>query len=344
MPLATDVAAPERNEHEHRHRDRDDAEPAHAGPRRGRARRGVPEGDRGPAPRRRGDRRDHLLHQHLQPERHAGGRAAGEEGGREGPARPAGGQDLAGARLARGHRVSEEDRPAAVPGRARLPDGRLRLHHLHRQLRPAGAAPGRDDHQERPGGRQRPVRQPQLRGARPPEREGQLPDEPAAGGRLRAGGRVDIDMANEPLGKGQRRAGRLPAGHLAEPRRRSARRCRPRPTRRPTAGSTSDFARPEPALGRRSRAASGKVYEWDPHSTYIQEPPYFDKFGMEPEHGEDIRSARPLAIFGDSVTTDHISPAGAIKPTSPAGLYLQEQGRRRRRTSTPTARAAATTG
>ncbi|MEW6128707.1 MAG: aconitate hydratase AcnA [Acidobacteriota bacterium] len=70
----------------------------------------------------------------------------------------------------------------------------------------------------------------------------------------------------------------------------------------------------------------GDVYEWDATSTYIQDPPYFEKFGMEPEAICEIKQARALAIFGDSVTTDHISPAGAIKATSPAGLYLQERG------------------
>ncbi len=64
---------------------------------------------------------------------------------------------------------------------------------------------------------------------------------------------------------------------------------------------------------------------------------------MEPGSFCDIRGARPLAIFGDSVTTDHISPAGAIKPTSPAGRYLLQRGVEQSRTSTPTARAAATT-
>ena len=71
---------------------------------------------------------------------------------------------------------------------------------------------------------------------------------------------------------------------------------------------------------------SGKVYAWDPNSTYIQEPPFFDRFSMTPGEVCDVRGARALAIFGDSVTTDHISPAGAIKKTSPAGLYLQERG------------------
>ena len=71
---------------------------------------------------------------------------------------------------------------------------------------------------------------------------------------------------------------------------------------------------------------TGDTYDWDPSSTYILEPPYFEKFSMEPEKLNDICGARPLAIFGDSVTTDHISPAGAIKSDSPAGQYLQEHG------------------
>ena len=69
---------------------------------------------------------------------------------------------------------------------------------------------------------------------------------------------------------------------------------------------------------------TGETYKWTSTSTYILEPPYFEKFSMEPENFDDICGARPLAIFGDSVTTDHISPAGAIKPDSPAGNYLQE--------------------
>jgi aconitate hydratase len=71
--------------------------------------------------------------------------------------------------------------------------------------------------------------------------------------------------------------------------------------------------------------ATGQVYDW-PSSTYIAKPPFFDGFTMTPPaHGADaIRGARALGIFGDSVTTDHISPAGSIKATSPAGLYLQE--------------------
>src|SRR5467141_3166323 len=73
-------------------------------------------------------------------------------------------------------------------------------------------------------------------------------------------------------------------------------------------------------------AGTGLVYAWNPQSTYIREPPYFEGFKDRPAKREDIRAARPLAIFGDSVTTDHISPAGSIKPNSPAGKYLLEHG------------------
>jgi len=70
----------------------------------------------------------------------------------------------------------------------------------------------------------------------------------------------------------------------------------------------------------------GLIYEWDKDSTYIQEPPYFENFSLEGGRFENIIGARVLAILGDSVTTDHISPAGAIKPDSPAGQYLQARG------------------
>src|SRR5437899_1986164 len=69
--------------------------------------------------------------------------------------------------------------------------------------------------------------------------------------------------------------------------------------------------------------AAGQVYAW-PRSTYIAKPPFFDGFKMTTTKTGDIRGARVLGIFGDSVTTDHISPAGSIKPTSPAGIYLLE--------------------
>ncbi|GGM78082.1 aconitate hydratase [Thermopolyspora flexuosa] len=71
---------------------------------------------------------------------------------------------------------------------------------------------------------------------------------------------------------------------------------------------------------------TGSTFEWDPNSTYVRKAPYFDGMPEKPEPVRDITGARVLALLGDSVTTDHISPAGAIKPDSPAGKYLREQG------------------
>jgi len=75
---------------------------------------------------------------------------------------------------------------------------------------------------------------------------------------------------------------------------------------------------------------SGDTFEWDPASTYVRKPPYFDGMPAQPEPVEDIPGARVLAMLGDSVTTDHISPAGAIKADSPAGEYLASHGVTRR--------------
>ncbi len=74
----------------------------------------------------------------------------------------------------------------------------------------------------------------------------------------------------------------------------------------------------------------GNVFSWDPGSTYVRKPPYFEGMGATPEPVTDITGARVLAKLGDSVTTDHISPAGSIKPDSPAGVYLAEHGVERR--------------
>jgi len=70
----------------------------------------------------------------------------------------------------------------------------------------------------------------------------------------------------------------------------------------------------------------GETYSWDDKSTYVRNPPYFDNMGIEPVAVEDIFEAPILGLFGDKITTDHISPAGAIKITSPAGKYLIEHG------------------
>src|SRR5205809_409687 len=137
-------------------------------------------------------------------------------------------------------------------------------------------------------------------------------------------GRVDIDLSREPIGKG--RNGKevflrdlWPT--LGEIRHVMQSALAPETFRK----LYRDFADQNPKWNE-IPSSSGDVYRWDEKSDYIHEPPFFENFSMEPGHIEEIRGARALGIFGDSVTTDHISPAGAIKPTSPAGQYLIARG------------------
>ena len=83
-----------------------------------------------------------------------------------------------------------------------------------------------------------------------------------------------------------------------------------------------DFTEGNPLWNAISSPA-GEVYTW-PKSTYIAEPPFFEGFGMQPGAAASVNNARILGVFGDSITTDHISPAGSIRPTSPAGVWLME--------------------
>jgi aconitate hydratase len=137
-------------------------------------------------------------------------------------------------------------------------------------------------------------------------------------------GRVDVDLTRDPLGRDP--SGRdvflrdlWPSSAEVDAAVRSA--VDPESYRR-----LYGRAAEENPLWNDIPAGTGKVYAWDDNSTYIQEPPFFDKFSMTPGDVCEVKGARALAIFGDSVTTDHISPAGAIKKNSPAGLYLQERG------------------
>ncbi len=137
-------------------------------------------------------------------------------------------------------------------------------------------------------------------------------------------GRVDIDLTREPLGKGKDGADvylRDIWPTLQEVRDLQRAALDPDTYRR-LYGSVAE----QNPLWNEIAAPAGDVYLWEEDSTYIQDPPFFQNFRMEPGQIGDIKGARPLAIFGDSVTTDHISPAGAIKASSPAGLYLQGRG------------------
>jgi aconitate hydratase len=136
-------------------------------------------------------------------------------------------------------------------------------------------------------------------------------------------GRVDIDMTSEPLGQGKGGPVYLKDiwPTLAEVRDLLQSALKPEVFRK----LYTNFAGQNP-LWNNVPSSVGQVYQWDTKSTYIQEPPFFVNFGMQPGAIGEIRGARPLGIFGDSVTTDHISPAGSIKKASPAGQFLIANG------------------
>ncbi len=137
-------------------------------------------------------------------------------------------------------------------------------------------------------------------------------------------GRVNIDLTTEPLGQAEDGADvflRDLWPSLEEVRDQMQTALQPEVFRE----LYSNFADQNPKWNE-IPSSVGHAYEWDEASTYIQEPPFFDGFGMEAGTIAEIAGARPLGVFGDSVTTDHISPAGAIKPDSPAGRYLVDNG------------------
>ncbi len=137
-------------------------------------------------------------------------------------------------------------------------------------------------------------------------------------------GRVDIDMSTDPIGKDK--AGRdvflkdlWPS--LQEVRDHMQAALKPEVFRR----LYTNFAEQNPKWNE-IPSTTGDVYAFEADSTYIQEPPFFTNFSMQPGTINEIKGARVLGLFGDSVTTDHISPAGAIKKSSPAGKFLVESG------------------
>jgi aconitate hydratase len=137
-------------------------------------------------------------------------------------------------------------------------------------------------------------------------------------------GRVDVDLTKEPVGKdkeGKETFLRDLWPSLKEVRDAMQSALKPEIFRK----LYRDFADQNPKWNE-IPSSTGDIYQWDEKSDYIHEPPFFENFTMEVGHIEEIRGARALGIFGDSVTTDHISPAGAIKATSPAGQYLISRG------------------
>jgi aconitate hydratase len=137
-------------------------------------------------------------------------------------------------------------------------------------------------------------------------------------------GRVNIDLTKEPIGKGKKGEDVYLKDiwpTLQEVRDQMQAALKPEVFQK----LYRDFAEQNPKWNE-IPASTGNVYQWDASSTYIQEPPFFSNFGLQSGQILEIKGARPLGIFGDSVTTDHISPAGSIKKTSPAGKYLLDHG------------------
>jgi len=137
-------------------------------------------------------------------------------------------------------------------------------------------------------------------------------------------GRVHIDLSREPLGKdkdGNKTFLRDLWPSLSEIRDAMETALSPETFRK----FYRDFADQNPKWND-IPSSTGDIYQWDEKSDYIHEPPFFQNFSMEAGHIEEIKGARALGIFGDTVTTDHISPAGAIKESSPAGKYLTSRG------------------
>src|SRR6201993_430185 len=137
-------------------------------------------------------------------------------------------------------------------------------------------------------------------------------------------GRVHIDLSRDPLGKdkdGKETFLRDLWPTLSEIQDTMQRALTPETFRK----FYRDFAEQNPKWNE-IPSSTGDIYQWDQKSDYIHDPPFFENFSMEPGHIAEIRGARALGIFGDTVTTDHISPAGAIKESSPAGKYLMSRG------------------
>jgi aconitate hydratase len=286
----------------------------------------APQAAPAPPPGGRGCRRggDHQLHQHLEPPGHGRSGPAGQE--RRG-ARPAGqavGQDLARPGLTGRYGLSRAGPTRGAPRAAGVLPRRLRLHHLHRQF---GPTPERG---QRTGAGRRSLRglgalgQPELRGSDPPRRADELPGLAPAGRGLRVGRdhghRPDRRPPGEDAeGKPVFLADIWPSEQEVSEAIRASLTSEMFRTRYGAVFEGDEYWAEVPVAG-------GETFSWQDDSTYVKNPPFFEGMTMTPTPVSDIEGARVLAMVGDSVTTDHISPAGSIGPDTPAGRYLAEHG------------------
>ena len=252
------------------------------------------------------------------------------------------GQDLAGAGLQGRDRVPGARGPDRVPRRARLQPRRLRLHDLHRQLRAAARGDLRRRQAEDlavvsvlSGNRN-------FEGRINPDVKMNYLASPPLCVAYALAGTMDIDLYDEPLGTDTHGDARLPQGHLADEQPRSPRRSRRRSSRTCSARATARCSTATSA-GTRSRSRPATAFAWDERSTYVRQPPFFDDMPAEPEPLKDIADARVLAR---PRRQRHHRPhlARRLDQARRPGRPVPDRARRRAaRTSTPTARGAATT-
>ena len=253
------------------------------------------------------------------------------------------GEDLARAGLAGGRRISREIRPAEGSRQARLQSRRLRLHHLHRQFRPAAGGNFQGDQRERSRRRRGALGQPQLRRPRQRRRARQLSRLAAAGRRL-CDRRLDACRSRQARRSASTRRAR-----------RSSSRTSGRPSREIACGDPQVHHQADVREEIRRRVQGRRELAQDRGQgrpdlclgrpfDLRAEPALLRRHGASGRsRSSDIVDARILGLFLDSITTDHISPAGSIKDESPAGKYLRRPPGASRRTSTSTARGAAIT-
>ena len=230
------------------------------------------------------------------------------------------GQDEPGPGLARGHRVPQGRRTAALPRAARLPGRRLRLHHLHRQQRPAARADRARPSTSTPWWPPRcsPATGTSRRGSTrwcapttSPRRCSWWPSRWPAG--------WTSTSISEPLGTGKDGKPVFLQRHLAHRAEEIARHDGGLAQARAVPASSTPRCSRATRCGRHLPVPDGSRYAWDPKSTYVQEPPFFQNLPAEPgaAHGHHAAPGCSPSL-GDSVTTDHISPAGAIPKNGPA--------------------------
>ena len=276
--------------------------------------------------RRGADRRDHELHEHVEPRGADRRRPARAQCAQARPDCEALGQDQPRAGLARRHRLSQQGRASAAISKrsASTPSATA--------ARPASATPVRC-------GRRSPRRcapatsiacsvlsgNRNFEGRVHPEVKMNFLASPPLVVAYALAGTLEPRSHDRAARHRQRRQAGLPEGHLADAGRDPASSSRKSvDSAMFKKGYASVFTGDE--NWNAIRLPSGKIYAWDDKSTYVKNPPYFVGMTMKPGAVADIRNARVLALLGDSVTTDHISPAGDISKSSPAAKYLMSLG------------------